>query len=225
MTVYSIDPLNYARAQLLVLLDRREKTDAVFVHGSPAANDEIDTELLRTAVQMSRVGETGCVVINGLSDAECWPNGQRLAYPGSGTWGRVLYDLGCEDFLMIQPSKYTATESANLIKLAEENGWESLTIMSYPHHILRCMLQMVFCLERASSKLKVYTRTLATINWQMIATKGVLNGTPFSGTLIDVHMREEFDRVIRYADRDSATFTPHATLEELIEYFRTRDSL
>lgn len=244
MTAYVVDPLSYARASSLVLMDRRpEETSAVFIHGSPAASDKTDTELLKLAVDMVRGQETGALVINGLTDEACKPDGQRLAYPGCDTWGRTLMSLGFENFLKIPPSKHTAAESDNLIKLAHEAGWGSVTIMSYPHHILRCMLQMVFCLERAKSELKVYTRTLPTVDWQMVAEKGVLNQAPFSGTLIDAHMREEYERLVKYADRDcfktpdghmvseleagpedKRLYTPHATLEELIAYYKWRDA-
>lgn len=223
MVAYVVDPLNYARASSLVLVDKRMKTGAVFIHGSPAANDAIDTELLKLAVSMVHDQETKSLVINGLTDAACWPNGQRLAYPGCDTWGCTLSSLEFSDFLMIPPSKHTAAESDNLIKLANEMGWESVTIMSYPHHILRCMLQMVFCLKRAQSNLKVYTRTLPSIDWQMIAEKGVLGGQSFRGALVDAHIREEYERLIKYADKDGTGYTPHATLEELIDYYKWRD--
>ncbi len=242
MTAYVVDPLSYARASSLVLVDARPKTDIVFIHGSPAANDAIDAELLKLAVDMVRTQETEKLVINGLTDEACWPNGQRLAYPGCNTWGRTLQGLGFSEFLKIPPSKHTAAESDNLIKLAAEMGWKKLVIMSYPHHILRCMLQMVFCLKRAGSDLKVYTRTLPSVNWQMVAEKGVLGKAPFRGTLVDAHIREEYERLISYADRacfetpdgrmvseeeagsnDKRKYTPHATLEELIDYYKQRD--
>lgn len=229
MVAYIVDPLAYARASSLVLVDKRLKTNALFVHGSPAADDEIDAELLKLGVQMVKNEETKSLVINGLTDEACWPNGQRLAYPGSDTWGRTLNGLGFDDYLKIPASKHTAAESDNVILLAKEMGWESVVIMSYPHHILRCMLQMVFCLTRAKSDLKVYARTLPTIDWQKVAEKGVLNSTPFSGTLVDAHIREEYERLIKYADKsgvaaDGSKFTPHATLEELIAYYQWRDN-
>lgn len=225
MVQYVVDPLAYARASSLVLVDQRPKTDAVFIHGSPAADDAIDTELLKLGVAMVAAKETGALVINGLTDEACWPNGQRLAYPGCDTWGRTLNSIGFSDFQKIPSSKHTAAESDNLILLAKEKGWSSVCIMSYPHHILRCMLQMVFCLTRAKSDLKVYTRTLATVDWQKVAEKGVLNSVPFRGTLVDAHIREEYERLIKYADKDGTGYTPHATLEELIEYYRLRDQV
>ena len=82
---------------------------------------------------------------------------------------------------------------------------------------------MVFCLKRAQSNLKVYTRTLPSIDWQMIAEKGVLGGQSFRGTLVDAHIREEYERLIKYADKDGTGYTPHATLEELIDYYQWRD--
>lgn len=229
MVAYVVDPLAYARASSLVLVDKRPKTNALFIHGSPAADDEIDTELLKFGVQIVKNQETGGLVINGLTDEESRPNGQRLAYPGSDTWGRTLNGLGFGDYLKIPSSIHTAVESDNVILLAKEMGWGSVTIMSYPHHILRCMMQMVFCLTRAKSDLKVYARTLPTIDWQKVAEKGVLDSVPFSGTLVDAHIREEYERLIKYADKsgvaaDGSKFTPHATLEELIAYYQWRDN-
>jgi hypothetical protein len=226
MATYVVDPLSLMRAQLLTVGDRQDKkTDAVFVHGSPAADDEIDRWMLEYAVELSRSGKTGPVVVNSLTGAECWPNGQRLAYPGAETWHKVLADLDYHEAVEINPSKHTAAESDALISLAAGEGWKSVTIMSYPHHILRCMLQMVFCLNRAGSSLKVYTRTLPGINWQRYAEKGVLNSKPFSGTLVDVHVLEEYNRIVKYADREGTGYTPHSTLEELIEYYQKRDAL
>lgn len=223
MSAYVVDPLAYARASSLVLVDRRPRTDALFIHGSPAADDEIDLALLKLGASMVDGGESGVLVINGLSDEACWPNGQRLAYPGSDTWGKALSSIGCPDFLKIPPSEHTAVESDNVIKMAEERGWKSVTIMSYPHHILRCMMQMVFCLTRAKSKLGVFTRTLPTVHWQKVAEKGVLRSAPFRGTLVDAHVREEYERLIKYADKEGTGYTPHATLEELIAYYARRD--
>lgn len=224
MASYVVDPLSYARASLLVLLDKRPKTDGVFVHGSPTANDEIDTSLLEMAVSMTKSGETDNLVINGLTDEACYLSGRRLAYPGCDTWGRTIQGFGLSKFLKILPSLHTAAESDNLIKLALEMGWKNLVVMSYPHHILRCMLQMVFCLKRAGSDLKVYTRTLPSIDWQICSEKTVLGRASFQGTLIDVHVREEYERLIKYADKDGTGYTPHATLEELIDYCQWRDS-
>lgn len=223
MATYVVDPLHLCKALLMVLTGPHPATNAVFVHGSPAADDEIDTDLLRLAVDMVAKKEAGSLVINGLTDAECWPGGKRLAYPGSDTWGRTLQQIGFSGQLMIPSSKHTAAESDNLISLAKEKGWESITIMSYPHHILRCMLQMVFCLARAKSDLKVYTRTLPSINWQKVAEKGVLNNEPFRGTLIEAHVREEYERLIKYADKEGTGYTPHATLNELLVYCQWRD--
>lgn len=163
MTAYVPSALSYACASSLVLVDKRPAANAVFIHGPPAADDGIDTDLLKLGISMVASKEAGALVINGLTDEACWPNGQRLAYPGCDTWGRNLVGLGYPEYLKIPPSKHTAAESDNLILLAKEMGWGSVVIMSYPHHILRCMLQMVFCLARAKSGLKVYTRTLSTV--------------------------------------------------------------
>ena len=168
---------------------------------------------------------SGPVVINGMTDADSQPKGQRLAYPGSDTFRKVLESFGYHDYLMIAPSKHTALESYALIALALEQGWTSVTIMSAPHHIRRCMQQMVYCLEQSGSKLKVYTRTLSWMNWQKVTKKGVLDGEPFTGTIIGEHASQEYDRIIMYADREGTGYTPHATLEELIAYYERRDAV
>ncbi len=222
---YVVDPLNFARAIFLTNMDRQDKkTDAVFIHGSPAASIPLDEAMLGMAVKMRRDEQVGAIAINGLSDADCCPGGVRMAYPGADTWGKMLEVLGEKEVFKILPSKHTAAESDNFIKLSLQQGWKSVTIMSYPHHILRCMLQMVFCLERAGwPDLKVYTRTMSTVDWQMIVEKGVINGPSFAGRLIDVHMREEYERIIKYANKEGKGYTPHATLEELIAYYERRD--
>jgi len=209
----------------MTVCDRRPgHTDAVFVHGSPAMSDEIDQLLLKEAVTMVRSGQARDLVINGLTDEQCWPNGQRLAYPGSDTWRRWLNELGYPSPILTSAAPHTAAESDAVIALARERGWSTVTIMSYPHHILRCMLQMVFCLERARSPLKVYTRTIiGKIDWLAVLEKGVLNSVPFRGVLGDVHIEQELARVEKYADKDGTGYTPHATLEELIAYFGQRD--
>lgn len=217
------------QAIYLTSMGSQPKTDAIFVHGSPAASDEIDKKLLFLATSMLTSGDASNLVINGLTDQMCVEvgNGQRLAYPGCDTWGKVLEGMGLHGYMLIPPSKHTAAESDAVIKLAQEKGWGSVTIMSYPHHILRCLMQMVFCLARARSSLKVYTKTLPNIDWQMNVEKGVLGGEVFRGSLVEVHAKEEFERIIRYANmmgRDTiGGFTPHWDLEALIAYCKWRD--
>lgn len=229
MAKYHVSPLSFAQALLLVLTDKRPRTDAIFIHGSPAESDLIDTALLGLGADMQEGGQTGRVVINGLTDEQCIIDGKRLAYPGSDTWGRTLARFGIEP-LKIPASKHTAAESDNVIALAREMGWKSITIASYPHHVLRCFAQMVFCLERAGeTNLQVYSRTVRSVDWQMPAKKGVLGGGTIEGILLD-HVEAERTRLEIYADRDAAVvdgvrkFTPHATLEQLMRYIVWRDA-
>lgn len=218
--VCELNSLSMLKAAQLVLTDKRPKTDALFIHGSPVNSEELDDRILALGASMMNRDETKAIVINGLSDEIC--AAKKMAYPGGDTWGRKLALLGIAEVRKIQPSLHTAAESDNLIALAKNEGWKSVVIASLPHHVLRCMCQMVFCLERASSDLKVYARTLDTVDWDMSAKKTVLGGGVVEGTLLD-HCEAEAERLVKYADKNGVGYTPHATLEELIAYFGRRD--
>lgn len=238
MGVYKVNPFVYGQAIALTLTDLRKKTDAVFLHGVPV----IDESLFDLVIAMFNDGQAGKIVINGLPDEMSISSGSQDSYAGSDTWVAIFEKRGIGGILKTLPSNHTASESENILRLAEEHGWESITIVSYPYHILRCMLQIVFFLNAYNVNLKVYARTLSAFDWQMSFERKVLNGESFSGMAWEAHMRQEYDRLVRYADRkcfmsssggkaraESAgpdyirTHTPHATLEELVAYYQRRD--
>lgn len=231
---YVINPLVLAQAMVSTLNGPKVYTQATYIHGSPAASLDIDRTVLSDAVLKLADGETDILVINGLDGGDLLDaKGQPLAYPGAAAWMEILVDeFGVDEsrILIMPPAKHTAAESDNLLKLAAEKGWDIVGIMSWPHHILRCAMQMVFCQTRAQSTIKVYPSTVVDFTrWHTIAKKGVLNAAPFVGTLIDAHMGEEVGRVIRYANMQGkdhlGSFTPHWTLEALVHYCKWRDGV
>ncbi len=215
-----IDPLKLSKATLLVHRDKRPKTDAVFIHGSSINSPELDNVLLKLGALIAR--EQQCpVVINGISERECTE--KKLAYPGYEVWKDKLEALGV-NILTIPRSPHTAAESDAILDLAVEKGWKSVTIMAFPTHILRCMLQMVFCQKRKGMTMPVYARTLETVDWQMPAKKTVLGGGVEEGLLLD-QVESEYTRLVKYMDKDGQGFTPHATLEELLAFMQERDKV
>ena len=129
---------------------------------------------------------------------------------------------------------HTPAECFNVIKMAEEKGWKSITVMSFPFHILRVAAQWVYCLEHGEDKqkrekpveLKVYFTTLETVDWGMPAEKTILGGGVVKGIFFD-HIKDEIERITRYmnpaGEDEKGKFTPNSTLEELIAYIRRRD--
>ncbi|TSC68609.1 MAG: hypothetical protein G01um101456_569 [Parcubacteria group bacterium Gr01-1014_56] len=211
-------------AILLVLLDKRPKTDAMFIHGSSVTDPGLDDATLKLSRETLKRGDIGRIVINGVSESVC--NEKNLAYFGCEPWLRTLAILGVErkDIVVLPESLHTAAESGNLITLALQSGWQSLTIFALPHHILRCMLQIVYLMEQRHVFLKVYARTLDSVDWNMDAEKTVLGGGFISGTMFN-HIAAEYKRVEKYKRRDRVGFTPHATVGELIEYIHKRDGV
>ncbi len=222
--VIPIDPVALAKAMMLVLSDCGQRTDAAFIHGSPTNNDALDDQVLRMSVGLLQRGETNALVINGLEvEGEA-----RLAYPGANIWHPKLKALSAEVVMQIPPSMHTAAEVEAVISLAHGMGWKKIAVISQRHHILRCMAQWVYCLERAESDLKVYARTVPTVDWFMDAKKVVLGGGTIEGKLLD-HVEAETTRLAMYGDRDcfdsagKKKYTPNATCEEVIAYYRARD--
>lgn len=207
--------------------DLRRPTDAVFVHGSCVRDLSMDKELLAVAAGLVHTGAVKHLVINGISDEVC--ETKTLAYPGAETWVRLLEDLDVQDVLQIPPSPHTPAEVRNVIALANERGWRTLTIMALPHHLLRVAAQWVYLLEQAGSSITVYFRSFEGFNFDLAAKKPVLGGGVVEGILAD-HVDHELNQQQSYSDKsgmkaDGSKFTPNATLPEVVAYLSRRDGV
>ncbi len=239
MAAYTIDPLALRQATLLTLVDRHLLTDAMFIHGSCVRDDGLDDSILAVGHKLYESGQVGSLVINGLTDAVCVE--KNLAYPGGDTWEKKLRAKGIKNLLKIKPSPHTPAECRNMIALAQKEEWRRLTVAAFPHHILRVMCQWIYLLKELGSPISVYARTMDTVDWTMPAKKPVLGGGTVEGTLFD-HMGHELNQLALYSDldcfetpegkripaslagpEDKQKYTPNATLEELIAYYKWRD--
>jgi hypothetical protein len=223
--------LQLMQAMLLVLNDRRARTDAIFLHGSCVKDDYLDDLVIEEGVSAARSMISNMIVINGAPIA----GSAGIAYAGAEVWMKKLVpqlETGLGEAAIsvtnIPQARHTAAEVKNFIALAKERGWKSVTIVSLPHHILRCMRTWAAIITAEGSDLKVYARTPDAVPWWTPAAKPVLDGPDIQGTLFD-HIEREFQQGERFQNKAGADergkFTPHATLDELIEYYRERDGV
>ncbi len=205
------------KALLLVLTDQKHRSDAVFVHGSSVNSVDLDERVLNHLNEI----QVRNLIVNGTSDDRC--REKKLAYPGCETWLRQLETIGFnrDDVQFTPEALHTAAESDAVINICQSKGYRSLTLLALPHHILRCMLQMIFCLQRKKVELAVYAQTFGNVDWNMDAMKTVLGGSTIQGVFSD-HIDAEHQRIEKYMDRSGTGYTPHATLTELIQYMSTR---
>ena len=217
------DAIGMLQVMLRVLCDKQVRTDAVFIHGSSIQDATLDDEMLRMAASLYHAGLTRHVVINGDTAANCAAHG--TVYPGYEIWSKKLEGANVKrkDIFLTHPALHTAEESLNLMALVKAHGWGNLTLVAFPHQILRCMLQFVSVMKWAGLTLPVYASTLRHSDWQRPAFKSVLGGGEIRGTYFD-HIAAEFERVVRYAKTGPGVkHTPHATIPELLEYLYLRD--
>jgi len=207
-----------------VLSDKSPITDATFVHGSCVNNSDLDDNLLVLAVELLNSGKTKLIVINGLISENYKI---KFPYPGCEVWRNKLLAFGVksEKIIILPSSMNTGNEADNLITLSKERGWESMTIVSLPHHILRCMLTHVNHINRQGSNLKIYAKTLDEdiLDWFMPAIKeshGI--GERVDGILLD-HIGAEIKRIGKYMFPDDPNIISIATAQELNLYILNRD--
>jgi hypothetical protein len=204
--------------------------DAMFIHGAPIRDDDLDYQLLDTASNLYIDNDVNNVVINGLKEADC--RAKNLAYRGCEPWrNSLLEEVDDNHIFVLPPSDNTAIESYNLLLLAKEKGWENLIICSHPHHLLRCFLQIVAEMNKMDFFPNVYCKPGGGINWNRLCEKPVLKGgTGFTGDEKGPYhemVGKEFERVVTYGQQPpmkdgKPAFIRHATLPEMFEYLKRR---
>lgn len=209
-----------------------EPCDALFIHGSPVRDDELELFLLENSVRFYTEGRVDRIVINGLSAETC--RAKNLAYKGCEPWLRTLEELGVPDegIVVLEPSPHTGAESRNLLKLAKTMEWTKLVIASQAYHQLRCFLQIIALMEEAGFWPDVYNVPAPGVPWDYPMVKPVMAGGT-GGITGDVqgalpeHIAAEYDRLVMYAQEPGVVdgrprFTRHATIPEMLKYLKTR---
>ena len=210
--------LEMMEAMLFVLCDEEKRSDALFVHGRGDGAQEV----LFTAYEAYIKGLVPKIILNGLTGARC--KELNLDYVGYEQWVQTLHELGVppHDILLLSPSNHTAAESENFLLMAKEEGWTTLTIVGAPYHQLRCFLQIVASMERLGIDVDVYNLTFHNVNWAKNAAKLLLGGGEITGTRVD-QIVGEYERILKYADRNERGFIHHATVQEMFTYLNKRN--
>jgi len=222
--------LEMMQAMVAVLNDSWEETEAILFHGAPARSDELDRKLMHEVAAM-RCLTNGHFVINGLTAKQC--HELNLAYVGHEKWQELLHEnhVVPQGIVVLPASRNTAEESRNFLLLAKERGWKKVAIASYPHHVLRCFLQIIALMkEMDMMNLHVSCATFLGLDWNGELKKPVLGGQTVLGTgdisgTLPTHIAEEFQRIVAYAQDPKLTgknYTRHATIPEMFEYLKNR---
>lgn len=212
------------KALLMVLCDEARKTDCLFWHGSPTNSTEHNFEAAKEIANLYHSYCTRTIIINGLSRRTC--KERHLCYPGHEDFTNELEFAGVspQNITAIPPANHTAAESETLLVMMKERGWESVTIVSQPHHQLRCFLQIIASMKKLGIFVSVYNRTSPKVSWREPPKKPLLGGGEIDGTLVD-HVQGEHDRIVKYADPTGTGYSLNATIPEMFEYLKTRDSI
>lgn len=208
--------------------------NATVIHGSSVNKGKMDDALLQQVANMKHLGQTGTILINGLTQDACLA--KNVAYPGYEVWLPKLHALG-----IISPTLFnlpvaegeepkfawhTAAECNAVIAMAKVRGWKNLYVAANPHHIARVLRQWVYCLDQADcSDIKVYPVTFYGTNYNEPALKRRPDGTSYDGTLFD-HIEAEVIAADKYSNPDhGGKYTPNATEEQAIVYMLKRDQM
>ncbi len=203
---------------------------AHLVHGAPAAEEHLYRKLLQAVADHYHTGTVDAVVLNGLSVEEC--TRQNQGYRGFEIYRDILIGFGVpeQSIEVLPPSRHTAAESDNFLKMARVRGWQNLVVSSLPHHQLRCFLQIVALIAQPYW-CKVYNMTVGGISLASTVSKPAWIDSRWpsvSAPLFD-NFEEEFKRILRYAQEPKVIngvveYTRHAMIPEALAYVLWRDS-
>lgn len=226
-------PLEMMSAMMFVLSEEPVVSDALYIFGSMADRD-LDARELRVVSDLYLLGFVPKIVVHGATVAEVSEQFDLEGY-GYEFLKTELMKLGIpENGILANPrSSHTAGEARNLLHLAEEKKWKTLTITAYPFHQLRCFLQMITLMGETGIWLKVYNRsfTLRDIDWKRPIKRAVRKGVNLLGMTdmnepMETHIAADYERIAKYAQDPALTgqkYTRHATIPEMFRYVAERD--
>ena len=200
----------------VVLRDERSLPDAICVH-----SNDIEPKLIAEhAVEyyFSCNHRKVCyVVINGTTQEE-WKEKQRVEFGGSQMWRELFARFGVPEkhILATDTAVHTGMEADEFVRIAKEQGWNSIAIVALPFHQLRCFLTMVTAMKKAQHYVGVYNLSVHGLVWHASAPRVVLGGSFEEGTNMN-RILGEYDRIARYTKEGKC-----ATLAEALAYLAKR---
>ncbi|MDP1719307.1 MAG: hypothetical protein Q8L24_02690 [bacterium] len=212
------------KALLMVLTDKSTTTDCLFWHGSPT-NSRLQNWMASVAIaDFCGASGTKNIIVNGLTATEC--RAKNLCYKGREYFLEALSarNIAREQVIIAPGTYHTAAESEALLVMMKEHGWKSVTIVSQPHHQLRCFLQIIASMKKLGIYVKAYNWTSWVVDWSESLEKPLLGGGSMDGTLVD-QVQGEHDRIVHYADPTDTGYSLNATIPEMFEYLKTREQM
>lgn len=220
--------LDCMELMLLTLIDKYNPPyDALYLYGPLKEGGEIVENMIAQAKNMHRIHHATRIVLNGTPYEETQKRGQT--WMGVEFWKSVLNktpSIPDQDVFYLPPVFFTAEESEQLLRLSVENGWNRLCIMAVPHHLPRCVLNIVATMEKLNIHKHVYA-VPATVNhnWNEMTARKVFGGKDIIGPLHE-HIKAEYERIVKYgggASQDGIFLPPCATVSELKAYLQKRE--
>jgi len=184
-------------------------TDAAYLFGQTAQNED---SVLEKGARLIRDGGTARLMFLGGE--------ARSGYPGFDAWHEQLLAQGITAG-KLEPSHlppdtlaHTQTEAIAFIERAQQEGWQSIHIVSPPFHLLRAFLDTVTRVVRTYPTLRVYSVVGVPLPWtaQTVHSQGML--TAVRAALIS----SELERIARYHRKGDLV-----TATEALNYLNGRD--
>lgn len=170
-------PMRLIEAIWRTLADEAPPTsDVVYLYGQTVANQ---WSLLAKAAKMYKEGLADKIALPGFE--------AKAGFPGFTAWRDSLVRLGVKpEHIIAVPydtgrgeSFNTLTESIDLIRFAEQEGWRELTVVAAPFHVLRCFFSVVGQVLKQEARVRVFACQGAPLSWRetTVASQGTLTGT------------------------------------------------
>ncbi|TSC93686.1 MAG: Uncharacterized protein CEN91_149 [Candidatus Berkelbacteria bacterium Licking1014_85] len=181
--------------------------DAVLFH-SRGFND--NDGLFKLAASLVSDSFARYIVINGF-EGERFDGKMGKTSPGALSYKKSLLaeNVHQDKIIISEPAKNSREENKMFLKLAKENGWMNVIIISQPHQLLRLMLGALKEIKNRGMRIGLYSTAPNSTNWRkkVYASQGEKRDARFDD------IQSEFKRISKYI-KDGHL----ATLEELVEY-------
>lgn len=154
--------------QVLHLLfhQKAPETDATYISPLPIVNDEMEHRMLKLAVRLHDSHQTKYIVFRREAVIP------RMSYPGSATWRQkvtsLLTDVDRDSRCIteIPRTDESSTELQNLVTLALERGWKTVTVLSCAPFLLGDMRKAIFTAGMLGAEnLRFYPCTPSPVDW------------------------------------------------------------
>lgn len=230
----SLPPEDVARlAAKVVFADvKPEYPEAIFVHGLPSIDDDINNATLHMVAKYHAQHFRPPVIINGMRRAECIE--KTHGYLGSEIFRSRLnrFDVDPGAIGDIEPSQHVGEELFRLLLLAQERGLQNVVITTLEHHQERSFRQIVALMKHVG-EIKVYNMPYTGMSLARSVRRPVKGGVTVHGAVANygaliTHYADERKRQKDYEPEPPVVggkpkYTQHASDVDIVWYAIRRD--